>query len=96
MPFKSHSQSSSENWGHTYTGENDFPGIENLKFGCLQRIANASEKMAANYDSLIRDRDWYKKRYEEQQKEIQKLSRKISAYKGHIARMKSLKPVPAV
>lgn len=61
---------------------------EDLQLGCLQRIADASEKMAGNYIQLQNDRDWYKKRYYEQQESMNKLHRTISALKGVITKMK--------
>ena len=62
--------------------------IEGIKFGCLLRIADATEKMAQSYDTLIRDRDWYKNRYKEQQEAIKQLERRLAASRGVISRMK--------
>lgn len=38
---------------------------ENIRTGCLQRIATATEAMASNHVKLIEERDRYKRYYEE-------------------------------
>lgn len=62
--------------------------IEQLNCGSLMRIADATEKMASNYTQLQNDRDWYKKKYHEQQDEIKHLNNRISSLKGTITKMK--------
>lgn len=63
--------------------------FEEVQTGCLQRIADATEKMAQNYDSLIRDRDWYKKRFNELIEDNKRMAKRIAAYQGVIKRMKT-------
>lgn len=70
--------------------------VEGITFGCMLRIADATEKMAQSYDSLIRDRDWYKSRYNEQRKEIQTLKRKLAATQGVVTRTKRKATQPEV
>ncbi len=73
------------------TGGIDKPNTEQLTLGCLQRIADATELMAKQYQSLINDRDYYKKMYDEIFERNKKLERGISALKGHIKRIKKAK-----
>ena len=68
-----------------FTSDNS---VEDINSGCLQRIADATEKMAQNYTSLQNDRDFYKRCWEETSRTRDKLYRRISALKGVITRMK--------
>lgn len=68
--------------------ETDWPGMENVKMACLQRIAAATEAMAVNHIQLQADyerakngRENYLKMYEESQ-------RRIIALKGVITKLK--------
>lgn len=72
---------SRQNWSSSNT-------VEEINSGCLQRIADATEKMAMNYTTLLNERDRYYKWYMEQQEVKEKLYRRISALKGVITRMK--------
>lgn len=68
--------------------EDEFPGYDRINAGCLQRIANATEAMAQNYVYLQKDRDMYKRWYEQDQATIKRLVRSNNALRGHINRMK--------
>jgi hypothetical protein len=61
---------------------------DQLQFGAILRIADAAEKMAANYSGLIADRDYYQKRMKESEKENRCLRRSIAGLRGYIKRMK--------
>ena len=65
--------------------------IEDINCGSLQRIADATELMAKNYQSLINDRDNYQKWYRERGERIDGLNRKISALRGQITKLKKAK-----
>lgn len=80
------------NWYTTVKQEGEYPGDENVKIGCLQRIANATEAMAENYVYLQRDRDKYKRWYEQDQATIKRLVRSNNALRGHLNRMKKRRP----
>lgn len=67
-----------------YTATNT---TEDINSGCLQRIADATEKMALNYDKLISDRDWYKNLYNNREY-TRRLEKQNSAYKGVITKLK--------
>lgn len=64
------------------------PTTENVMAGSLQRIADASEKMASNFTQLQADRDLYKRWYEEGRTRISKLENVNRSLRGHITRLK--------
>lgn len=64
------------------------PTHEEIRTGCLQRIADATESVAAGYIALRKDRDWYQKMYREQSEESARLGRIIRSLRGVITRMK--------
>jgi molecular chaperone GrpE (heat shock protein) len=65
--------------------------IENINSGSLQRIADATEKMASNYLSMERDRDNYKRWYEREVKKVKDLNLSNAALRGVITKLKSAK-----
>lgn len=62
--------------------------IEQIQLGAVLRIADAVEKMAQNYNALLTDRDWYKRRYQEQSEVISRLQRSQAGLRGYIKRLK--------
>ena len=74
-------EASRKEWTSRDTGED-------ITQGCLQRIADATEKMAANHDSLVNERDRYKQWYEEEWKSVQRMARQIAAYRGIVRKVK--------
>ena len=64
------------------------PSDDRIKIGCLQRIANATEKMAASYDKLRNERDYYKRLHEVAHAAIVSLRRSNAALRGCLRRMK--------
>ena len=81
--IKDYRQSSRENWG--ISGE---VNQETLKVGALLRIADALEIVSKNYNSLISDRDFYKRRYLEESECNDKNKRIIAGLRGYIKRKK--------
>ena len=69
-------------------GATGYPGDVNIKLGCLQRMADATEKMALNHERLISDRDFYKSLYEGQREESRRLRRRIAGLRGAITRLR--------
>lgn len=61
---------------------------EQLQLGAIMRIADATEKIAQNYSSLIEERDRYKRWYNEGSEERRRLERRISSLKGVITKIK--------
>lgn len=55
---------------------------DDIKVGCLQRIADATEKMAQGYIQLENSRDYHKRRAENLEEENDRLRRRVAAYKG--------------
>lgn len=62
--------------------------VEHINCGSLQRIADATEKMAANYDQMRLDRDWQKARADRNSATNQRLRNRIAGLRGYIKRMK--------
>lgn len=92
---QTYKEASKGNW-HNGT---DKTSLDEIKTGCLQRIADASEKMAnvseklvANYQRLEADEAYYRIKYHEKCEEINNLNRRINGYKGLIAKNKNQKP----
>lgn len=79
--------SSKQNWAGGST-------LEQINAGSLQRIADASEIMASNFVSLQNDRDWYKKRHEEEKTRRQRLEHSNAALRGHIKHIKQRNQLP--
>lgn len=75
-------QHSKGNWNHENT-------IEGINAGSLQRIADATEKMALNYSKLIEERDNYKKWYYEKMQRVDRCYRQMTAYRGVITKLKN-------
>lgn len=65
------------------------PTIDQINCGSLQRIADATEKMATGYIQMERDLKWYKQKFEEVSKTRNALERKISSMKGVITKLKN-------
>ena len=66
------------------------PSVDQLKLGCLQRIANATELTAKRYQDLIDERDKYKRWYESSLRTEGHQLRRIKALRGVITKMKKL------
>ena len=74
---------SRDNWTTTETS------FEAIKLSALLRIAEATEKMAANYTQLQNDKEWYERQYRQQLEEIQHLRNSRAAYKAHLTRLRT-------
>jgi len=61
---------------------------EDINAGSLQRIADATEKMAQSYVALIEERERYKRWYENQRDLVQIERRSNSALRGVITKLK--------
>lgn len=85
MPFKNYRVESRDTWG---AYQEAALSREQLQLGAQLRIADAVEKMAQGYQSLIDERERYKRWYEEERVRNQKLRRQVSALRGHNTRLK--------
>lgn len=63
------------------------PTHEEIRTGCLQRIADATELMAKHHQELVDERDRFKRYYESQQGINAMLGRRIIALRGRITRL---------
>ena len=89
MPFNDYRKESKLIWGRTLLdGQKLSP--DDLRLGCMLRIADAIEKIALNYDDLINDRDMYKKWFDEKSRKAERLMRSNAALRGHIKRLKKI------
>lgn len=79
-----------ESRANYYGTGNGSANIEQINCGSLQRIADATELMAKNHIRLQEDLNWYKKRYQNQVRENDRLRKQVAAYKGHVNRLKKL------
>jgi hypothetical protein len=61
---------------------------DNINTGCLQRIADATEKMAYNYTQMQKDLEWYKNAYKQSGQSYAKLEKRNAALKGVITKLK--------
>jgi hypothetical protein len=72
------------------TSKQEFSGkssLENINAGSLQRIADATEKMASSYVDLEADRNRYREWYQKRKAEAESLTRQNSALRGVITRL---------
>lgn len=86
MAFKSYREESRTDWGYTQVG-----GLNNeqIKLGAILRIADAAEKMAQNYARMENDLAMYKRWYEQEKADNQRMARSNAALRGHIKRLKT-------
>lgn len=84
---KSYRQESKRDWGSSDEGFN----LDQIKAGAILRIADASEKMASNYDALLRDRDFYKLLYNSERDAHNRTQRQNAGLRGYIKRLKGAK-----
>ncbi len=64
------------------------PTHQDIQTGAIQRIADATEAMAANHIKLTADRDWWKQDAEGRSREIDRLTRSNAALRGVITKLK--------
>lgn len=81
-------ENSKTGYGSFYEDDNKYPGDENIKLGCLQRIAKATEAMSQNYVRLENDLAYYKRMYDQNEATIKKLVRSNNALRGYLKRLK--------
>lgn len=73
---------------YTSTTETNSFNLEQLRTGALLRIADATEKMAASYDQLRRERDNLSASVDAAWEREARLERRVAALRGVITRMK--------
>lgn len=68
--------------------------IETINCGSLQRIADATERMAGNYTALQNELDRYKAYYRELSERLARRDKTISNLKGQITKLKKKQQQP--
>lgn len=81
-------EASKTNWATSPLNGDGYPGDENIKIGCLQRIADATELMAKDRQRLIDDLEWTKRSRDSWQKTAERLERSNAALRGVITKLK--------
>lgn len=85
--FQSFQKLSKINWGVTLE-EGTFPGYDRLTLGAQLRIADATEVMAKNWNTLTDERNLYQRWWKEEQAKVKKLNNRNAALRGVIRRLK--------
>ena len=80
--YRDHSR---RNWSTVGAIEATF---EELRLGCLQRIADATEMAAKGHDQLQRRAEWAESRMKDLQAEVDRLRHSNAALRGHLKRIK--------
>jgi hypothetical protein len=84
-PYRDESR---RNWN----GSNEVPTHDQVKLGCMQRIADACELIAKDHDKLVRERDMYMRWQRESREEVVQLTRQRNALRGVITKLKKAAP----
>lgn len=90
MAFKSYREESKTNYGHSGLFKDAMPentSLEQINTGSLQRIADATEKMAQYHVSILQNLEYYKELSSKRAKRIEELERSVLAYKGVVGRL---------
>lgn len=88
--WKPYKELSRTNWGKDYS-EGERPDRDDLKFGCILRIADSMEAMAKNHVKLQEDYNYMKERRDYLKERNLELERKNRALKGVITKLKKSK-----
>jgi len=86
MAQRSFKEYSRVEWSRT---DGEKPTNEQLQLGCLQRIADATELTAKNYVQMQNELEKYKRWYQEERAEKERLQRSIVAHKANYTRLKN-------
>lgn len=62
--------------------------IEHLTVGCLQRIADAVERMSGSYSSVVSDRNLYERWWKEEKVRNARLCHRIAGLRGAFTRLR--------
>lgn len=84
MAFKSYREQSKVDWGT----ESDSLTAEQIQTGALLRIADAVEKVAADYTAMRNSRYYWERRFTEERAASERMARRIRSLHGVITRMK--------
>lgn len=82
MNYREHSK------GEWHRRDDQTPTLDQLKFGAIQRIADATEKMAQRHTELIAERDQFERQYNAAQNWSEIYRARLSAAKGQITKLR--------
>jgi hypothetical protein len=86
MPFIDHRKNSRTNWGRDVEGRDSNPDRDDIRLGCLLRIADATELMAKRHTELIRERDEFERSKARWQANAINLERRLRGTRGALTR----------
>jgi uncharacterized coiled-coil DUF342 family protein len=86
MAKQSKKEISKVNWAQWTDGQTSDAEIQT---GAIQRIADAVERMASPYVTLLQDKEYYRVRCEELERRIVERDRTISNLRGQITKIKN-------
>lgn len=89
MPRVNYKEASRYNWSSLH--DTNYPGVDLINMGSLQRIADAIEIMGKNYLELQRSYDYMKSDRDSLRERYYKMERRLSAMKGVITKLKTKK-----
>lgn len=87
MPFKNYRDASRTNWGRD-VDDGVALSREDLQFGCMLRIADATELMARNHATLVAQRDDAQRQRDYFAAESKGLQLQLRAARGQITKLK--------
>lgn len=88
--FVSNVEQSKIYWGN-HVEEDEYPGNDRIKLGCLQRIASAAEAMAKNHVQLQSDYNYMRESRDRYKALYEKEAKRSAAFKGWVTRYKANK-----
>lgn len=88
MPKVSFIESSKTDWVANLPEDENFPGYERIKLGCLMRIANADEAMAKRHTDLIDDVDRLRRYNKQLEARVDSLRNTNRSLRGQITKLK--------
>jgi len=91
MAFIPHRETSRINWGKEVEGKSN-PDRDDIKMGCLLRIADATEAMATSHVQLQASLDYYKRAYNGESESCRRLARQVNSLRGVITKLKNKAP----
>ncbi|HET8883026.1 MAG TPA: hypothetical protein VFM56_12695 [Solimonas sp.] len=83
MTARTYREASRTDW---YRSDGGQPDLEQMKLGAMQRIADAAEKMAQRHTELIGERDWYERKYKQEQAANRRLCYQLRGARGQVTK----------
>lgn len=71
-----------------WSSGNDRPNTDQIKIGCMQRIATATEAMSKNYVTMENNLKWSREHVVRLEKRLESATNTNRSLRGHITRLK--------